>query len=68
MVALLCEHCNVCHITQENAQGMSPIVLAENRGRTRMVRDMLAVYKRRITKNPYLANPRLTELAEKYSK
>jgi hypothetical protein len=66
MVALLCEHAQVRHITGKTLQGISPISLVEQDGRNKMFRTLLTAYKQQVARDPSLAVPELAKLAKRY--
>jgi len=49
IVKLLCGHCSITDLTQKNNAGISPTALAENRGRTKIIRYILQAYRRLVT-------------------
>ncbi len=49
IVKLLTQHCSISDLVQKNNAGVSPIALAENRGRMKIVKFMLQAYRRLAT-------------------
>lgn len=66
-VDLLCRFASVGDITCKCNTGVSPFMLAENRGRMQMMISMLALYQREVAINKSCFHPYLTAQALRYS-
>ena len=66
IVSLLCSFASAADILQVNSSDLSPLILAENRGRVRMVIDMLRCYKRTVT--IHTLDSSVSRLLNKYAK
>ena len=66
VVDILCHHASVSDITQLNSSDISPLTLAENRGRVKMVVAMLRCYQRTVTSAN--VSPYMNKLMMKYNR
>lgn len=70
IVEQLTQYCSIKDLTQKNNAGVSPIALAENRGRTRCIKFMLQAYRRLVmsdSSSKPVVDEYLTTLLEKHA-